>query len=83
MRDQEEFERFVRAGLSRYGVEVDDVDLRVIFAAEEAYGPLRDALLAADLSDVPPEAVLDPSQAPDPGDAEKVTGGKWRSTFKT
>lgn len=83
MQDQEEFERFVRAGLSRYGVEIDDVELRVIFAAEEAYGPMRDALLAADLSDVPPELVLDPSQAPDRGDSEELTGGKWRSTFKT
>jgi hypothetical protein len=83
MRDQEEFERFVRAGLSRYGVEIDEVELRVIFAAEEAYGPLRDALLAADLSDVPSELGLDPSRAPDRGDFQKVAGGRWRSTLKT
>jgi hypothetical protein len=65
MRDHEQFERFVRSGLAQYGVEVDDVDLRVMRAAEEAYGPLRDALLAADLSNVPPELGLDPSSAPD------------------
>jgi hypothetical protein len=65
MRDHDQFERFVRAGLAQYGVEADDVELRVIRAAEEAYGPLRDALLAADLSDVPAELGLDPSRAPD------------------
>jgi hypothetical protein len=65
MRGHEQFERFVRSGLAQYGVQVDEVELRVMRAAEEAYGPLRDALLAADLSDVRPELGLDPSRAPD------------------
>jgi hypothetical protein len=34
--------------------------------AEQVYGPGRDALLAADLSDVPPEHDFDPSRAPSP-----------------
>ena len=65
MQDQAEFDTFVRTGLARYGVDVDDVELHVIRIAEEVYGPPRDALLAADLSMVPCEAVLDPSRAPD------------------
>jgi hypothetical protein len=70
MRDEREFEQFVRAGLAQYGVEVDEVELRVMSAFERAYGPLRDALLAADLSDVPAEVALDPSRAPTHGEAE-------------
>jgi hypothetical protein len=64
MQDDGQFETFVRAGLAQYGIDVDEVELRVIGAAEVAYGPLRDALLAADLSDVEPEVGLDPSRAP-------------------
>jgi hypothetical protein len=64
MRDPQQFEVFVRAGLAQYGVEVDDLELHVMRLAEELYGPPRDALLACDLSDVPPELELDPSRAP-------------------
>jgi hypothetical protein len=35
-------------------------------AAEATYGPGRDALIAADLSGIPPEHDLDPSRAPNP-----------------
>jgi len=64
MRDPEQFEVFVRAGLAQHGLEVDDLELHIMRLAEELYGPLRDALLASDLSDVPPELELDPSRAP-------------------
>jgi hypothetical protein len=64
MQDPAQFDTFVRAGLAQFGVEVDDVELHIIRVAEEMYGPQRDALLAADLSDVPREAVLDPARPP-------------------
>jgi hypothetical protein len=64
MQDERQFEQFVRAGLAQYGLGADEVELRVMKAAERMYGPLRDALLASDLSDVPPEVALDPSRAP-------------------
>jgi hypothetical protein len=64
MQDRDQFDTFVRSGLAQYGVEVDEVELQVIRAAEQTYGPPRDALLAADLSDIPPEVGLDPSRPP-------------------
>lgn len=64
MQNPEQFDNFVRAGLAQYGVEVDDLELHIIRIAEQVYGPPRDALLAADLSDVPREIALDPSRAP-------------------
>jgi hypothetical protein len=64
MLDQEQFDQLVRLALAQYGVEVDEAELRVIQAFEHVYGPRRDALLAADLSDVEPEIALDPSRAP-------------------
>jgi hypothetical protein len=62
----EQFDAAVRLTLGRYGIPVDDVDLAVMRAAEHVYGPGRDALLAADLSDVAPEHDFDPSRAPSP-----------------
>jgi hypothetical protein len=64
MQDERQFEQFVRAGLAQYGLGVDDVELAVIKAAEAMYGPLRDALMASDLSHVPVEVALDPSRPP-------------------
>jgi hypothetical protein len=60
----EEFDQLVRMALAQYGIEVSDADLGVIRAFEQVYGPSRDALIAADLSDVEPEIALDPSRAP-------------------
>ena len=60
----EQFDTYVRLALDRYGIAVDDVDLAVMRVAEHVYGPARDALLAADLSDVAPEHDFDPSRAP-------------------
>jgi hypothetical protein len=65
----EQFDAVVRLTLGRYGIPVDEVDLAVMRVAELVYGPGRDALLAADLSDVPPEHDLDPSRAPNPSAA--------------
>ncbi len=62
--DQAAFEAFVRAGLAQYGIAVDEVELTIMRVAESVYGPERDRLLAADLSDVEPELGLDPSQPP-------------------
>jgi hypothetical protein len=62
----EQFDTLVRLTLGRYGIPVDDVDLAVMRVAERVYGPGRDALLAADLSDVAPEHDLNPSRAPSP-----------------
>jgi hypothetical protein len=62
----EQFDTLVRLTLGRYGIPVDDVDLAVMRVAERVYGPARDGLLAADLSDVAPEHDLDPSRAPIP-----------------
>jgi hypothetical protein len=64
MQDADQFEAFVRAGLAQYGLTVDEVELAVMRAAEAAYGPERDALMAADLSDIPPEIGMDASRAP-------------------
>jgi hypothetical protein len=60
----EQFDTLVLLTLGRYGIPVDDVDLAVMRVAERVYGPGRDALLAADLSDVAPEHDLNPSRAP-------------------
>jgi hypothetical protein len=64
MGDQEQFATFVRSGLAQYGVEVDDVEIEVMRAVERLYGPQRDALMGADLRDVPRELDLDPSRPP-------------------
>jgi hypothetical protein len=64
--DEAGFELLARATLAQYGVEIDDAEMAVILAAEEVYGPHRHALLAADLSDVPPEVGLDPARPPEP-----------------
>ena len=60
----EDFETFARVAFGRMGVEVDDVDIAVMKVAEAVYGPDRDALMAADLSDIPREHDCDPSRPP-------------------
>jgi hypothetical protein len=62
----DQFDEVARLTLGRYGIPVDEIDLAVMRVAEQVYGPGRDALLAADLSDVQPEHDLDPSRAPTP-----------------
>jgi hypothetical protein len=62
--EPEQFDQLVGLALAQYGVEVDEAEMSVIRAFEHVYGPHRDALLAADLSDVEPELALDPSRAP-------------------
>jgi hypothetical protein len=70
MRDPEQFDQFIRSGLAQYGLEASEDELQVMRVAEQVYGPGRDALLAADLSDVPRELDLDPSRAPSPAPGE-------------
>lgn len=64
MEEQEQFASRVRAVLGRYGVSVDDVDIAVIGAVENVYGPGTDALFAADLSNIELEHDFDPGRAP-------------------
>ena len=66
MQSPEQLELFVRAGLARFGIEVDEAEMQVIRFADQMYGPLLDAVMADDLSDVEPESPLDPSRAPLP-----------------
>jgi hypothetical protein len=58
------FQTFVKTGLERLGIEVDDVELAVIEAADSLYRPHLDALLAADVDDVEPEPEIDLSEPP-------------------
>jgi len=62
--EEDRFATWVRSTLARAGVEVDEVDLAVIRAADTVYGPDREALMRADLSDAPKEHDLDPSRPP-------------------
>jgi hypothetical protein len=64
MAEQDTFETWVRTSLAHYGFEVDETDIAIMRLVDQAYGPARDALLAADLSRVPPEHGLDPSRSP-------------------
>ena len=66
MQSEEQFQTFVRAGLARFGIDVDEAEMHVIRFADQMYGPQLDAVMAADLSDVEPEAPLDPARPPAP-----------------
>ena len=58
------FERWVRAGAEFGGRTVDDVDLAVARAVDDAYGPKMRELTALDLAHVLPEPEMDPGTAP-------------------
>jgi hypothetical protein len=58
------FERYARAGLELADVPMDEVDLKVMRAANAVFGQRIRALQTADLRDVLPEVDLDPSRAP-------------------
>jgi hypothetical protein len=58
------FESFVRAGLERRGVPVNDTEIAIMRFVEDVYGPEIQALLAADVSDHWVEPDLDPARAP-------------------
>jgi hypothetical protein len=64
MEEADQFELFVRAGLGRYGVPVDETDIAIMRVVEQVYGPPRDALLAADLTRWSAEHGVDPSGPP-------------------
>ena len=59
-------ERYTRAGLELAGEEIDETEIRIIRLADGVYGDEMRALDAADLSDVWPEADMDPGRAPRP-----------------
>jgi hypothetical protein len=58
------FEQWARGGLAQTGIEVDDVDLQIMRFIDELFGPELQALMAADMGGLWPEADLDPSRAP-------------------
>lgn len=64
MRGGDGFQTFARTGLERLGIEVDDVELAVIEAADSLYRLHLDALLAAELDDIAPEPDIDLSEPP-------------------
>ena len=66
MPDVDAFEQQVRAGLELAGVPVEDLDVQIMRLADAVYGPEIRALQAANLREVAPEPVLDPSRAPEP-----------------
>jgi hypothetical protein len=64
MDEQDSPAAHIVATLKGFGVETDDVDVAVIGAAWEQFGPGMRALLAADLAAIEPEGDFDPSQPP-------------------
>ena len=66
MEGSDSFETFVRAGLERFGLVPDEVDLAVIRATDSIYGPQIEALMAADLAHVADEPDIDLSRPPKP-----------------
>lgn len=61
---EDQFASYVRAALARVGIDADETDIAVIRVADSVYGPDREALMAADLSQAPVEHDLDPSRPP-------------------
>jgi hypothetical protein len=60
-----DFEAFAPAGLRSLGIEADEVELAVMRATHETYGPAIRALLELDLSGVEPEPGADLSRQPE------------------
>jgi len=58
------FEAFARAGIELAGMQVDEIDLAVMRAANDSYGPALAALDAADLREIRTEPDMDPSRPP-------------------
>ena len=59
------FEQFVRGGLARLELPLDDVELEIMRFADGLYGAELAELLKADLAGVWPELRLDLSKAPE------------------
>ena len=57
-------ERFLRGGLERAGVPVDEQDLQLMRMIDAVYAPALRGLQEADLAAVDAEVDLDPSRAP-------------------
>jgi hypothetical protein len=64
MQGNDGFQRFAGGGFELLGIEIDEVQLAVIAAADALYRPRIEALLGADLDDVEPEPNIDLSGPP-------------------
>ena len=58
------FEQFVRGGMARAGLDVDETELAIMRYIDELFGPDLHALMTADLEGIWAEPDLDPSRAP-------------------
>jgi hypothetical protein len=74
MEESQQLTELVRLLLGRADVPVDDIEVAVIATVEQIYGAKRDALLAADLSDVMPEYGFHPGRPPADPEGRTVHG---------
>jgi hypothetical protein len=58
------FEQFVRGGMERAGLPLEDWEIDIMRFIDGAYGPELELLMAADMQGLWPEHDLDPSRAP-------------------
>ena len=58
------FEQFVRGGMARAGLDVDDTELAIVRYIDELFGPELRALLAVDMHGMWTEPDLDPARPP-------------------
>jgi hypothetical protein len=66
MESESSFEDSVPGVLASLGIETSETDLIVMRAAHTIWWPVMGELLAADLSEVEPEPLLDLSRSPQP-----------------
>lgn len=67
-------ERWLRGGLERNGLGLEEGELDLLRLIDGAYAPAIAALEALDLAALPPEPVLDPSRPPAPAPAPAEPG---------
>lgn len=58
------FEQFVRGGMERAGLPLEDFEIDIMRFVDDVYGPELKTLLEADQRGIWPEHDLDPSRAP-------------------
>ena len=64
MEGSDPFERYVRSSFEMLGLEVDEIQLAIMRAADTAYRPHIDDLIEADLEGTSPEPDADFSKPP-------------------
>jgi hypothetical protein len=57
-------EQYIRGGLERAGLPVEDFEVEIMRYIDQVYGPELQELLQADMHGIWPEHDLDPSRAP-------------------